>query len=212
MSNLLNRLINQLDTLIPFIAISSEDVFNFIQRENYNKSQQENLPDSYIVYRTQVNHSAFLLGYSYFEFFLIDLVREIYLSKPKMLPKDKKLKFVEILNLNNYESILKLMIEKEVIALFYQSMEKIIEYFSNKLGLNWPNEKYKSMTVEASCLRNCIIHNMNYANSRLSEISNYEINEKIQLNSSDVHSFGITARNLVRELYKQACEKYDCLQ
>lgn len=210
MDNLLNRLTYQLNTLIPFIAISHEEVFELLQKEKvvwFDDSSQGALPDSYSIYCTQVNHAAFLLGYSYFEVFLTDLLREAFLSNPKMLPKNKQLKFNEILDVDSYESILRLMIEKEVIDLFYQSMEKVIEYFETKLHLSWLDE-HKNDFLVASYLRNCIIHNMSRANLPLSKVSEYEEGEIIELSSSRVHSFGIAARELSRNLYKQSAERY----
>lgn len=208
--NLLDRLIGQLDTLIPFISISYEDVFNLIQKEKdiwFMENLKGTLPQTYEIFRTQVINSAFLLGYSYFEVFLGELIRKVYLSKPKMLPKDKQLKFSEILEANNYEDIIELMIEKENSALFYLSIEKIVEYYETKLTLKWP-DKNKNAIIIASLLRNCIMHNMSLADKRLAQISGYQIGQEIQLGSSEVHSYGIHVRELSRDLYKQATERY----
>ncbi|MFQ5962906.1 MAG: hypothetical protein ACE5KZ_01315 [Candidatus Scalinduaceae bacterium] len=210
MDNLLKRLIDQLDTLIPFLAISHKDVFKLIQKEKnilLQVSQQSSLPNTYKIYRSQIAHSSLLLGYSYFGAFLADLVRKIYKSNPQMLPKEKQLKFNEILDVKDYNSVLDLMIEKEVIELFYQRAEKIIEYFEKKLKLTWQKEQKLSF-VKVSCIRNCIIHSMSKADNRLSEVSKYKVGKKIELDSSDVHSFGITAREFARNLYGLANKKY----
>lgn len=208
--NLLHRLTSQLDTLIPFLAISHQEVFELMSKERYiwfSTNQQDSFPNSHEMYQAQITCSAFLLGYSYSEVFLADLVREIYRLNPKMLPRDKQLKFSEILESSTYEEIINSMIEREILALFYQSMEKIIEYFENKLRLKWP-EEYKKEVIIASLIRNCIMHNMGRCENRLSEISKYKIGEEILLSESDVHSFGIVARNLSRSLYNQANERY----
>jgi hypothetical protein len=209
--NLLTRFIGQLDTLIPFIALSHQDVFDLVQREKdiwFVESQRRTIPETYEIYCMQVNHSAFLLGYSYFEVFLGDLIRKIYLSNPKMLPKDKQLKFSEILEASTFENIVELMIEKENLAIFYQSMERVIEYLESKLNFNWADE-HKEAIILASLLRNCIVHNLSRADGRLVQVSTrYTVGQEIQLNSSEVHSFGITARALSRDLYKQATERY----
>ena len=49
------------------------------------------------VYKVQIIRSAFLLGYSYFEAFLADLIREIYCVRRTILPQEKALKFSEVL-------------------------------------------------------------------------------------------------------------------
>lgn len=210
MDNLLDRVIAQFDTLIPLLAISHEDVFNLINRERniwVAQDQRLALPSSYHIYRTQITHSAFLLGYSYFEAFLVDLVRQVYLSRPKMLPKEKQLKYGEILKTTDYEAILELMIQREIIDLFYKRMDEVIEYFEQKLSLEWPDD-YKAETIVTSYLRNCIIHNLSRADYRLSQVSEYKVGDKIELSSSDVHSFGLRARELVGHLYNQASEKH----
>lgn len=210
MANLLDRVIGQFDTLIPFLAISREDVFELIKREKsiwFPGDEESGLPDSYEVYRTQITHSAFLLGYSYFEAFLADLAREIYLSRPKMLPKEKQLKYADILKTTDYGAILELMIEREIIDLFYKRIDEVVVYFEEKLNLIWPDD-LKDGLLATSFLRNCIIHNLNRADHRLSKVSEYEVGDKIELAAGDVHSFGIKARGLVRNLYEQAKEKY----
>ena len=65
--NLLQRLIGQLDALIPFLALSHNDVFKFIKRDHgvwFSKDAEKALPSAYSVYRKQITHGAFLLGYS----------------------------------------------------------------------------------------------------------------------------------------------------
>ena len=210
MDNLLDRVINQFDTLISFLAISHSDVFDLINRGKQvwlSQSQVSTFPDSYSVYKIQITHSAFLLGYSYFESFLADLVRQIYLSKPEMLPKEKQLKYSEILKSNNYEAIIELMVEKEIIDLFYKRMDAVIDYFRQKLRIEWL-DKYKDETIISSYVRNCIIHNLNKVDSRLAQISGYNQGDIIELNPIDVHSFGLKARYLVRYLFQQAQKRY----
>lgn len=210
MENLQKRVISQFDTLVPFLALSHEEVFNLIKKDYsvwFPESSESGLPDSYSNYQIQVVHSAFLLGYSYFEAFLADLVRDIYLSRPKMLPKDKQLKYAEILNTSDYHAILQLMIEREIIDLFYRRMDEVVEYFEEKLKIKWSSE-HKKKILYTSYLRNCILHNLSIVDHRLAKISEYEVGHKIRLTPSNVHSFGIMARNLVEELYKQAADRY----
>lgn len=207
---LLERLIFQLDTLIPFLGISHREVFELMEKEKhlwFPQDQQGAVPDTYQIYQSLIVRSAFLLGYSYFEAFLTDLVREIYQSNPKMLPKDKQVRFGEITELATYKNIVELMIDKEVLDLFYQGMDKIIEYFQKKLQLEWEQQQ-KSTAIQASLMRNCFVHNMGRADSRLAQFLGCKPGEEICLTVSDVHSFGMVARNLARSLIKQARERY----
>jgi len=208
--DLLGRFIGQLDTLIPFLAISRADVFRLLQTEGHvwsDRDQQDSLPKTYKVYQKQVCHSAFLLGYSYFEAFLADLVRQIYLRNPKMLPREKLLKFDEILAAETYEGTLNTMVEKELLAIFYKSMEDVSEYFASKLRLQWPARERTSVVL-ASHLRNCIVHNNGRADRRLANLTHHKEGFEIALGEADVHHYGISARTLARDLYGQAARRY----
>jgi hypothetical protein len=56
MGNLYDRLIDQLDTLSPFIGISRKDVFTLIQEKErlWFPDYAENLPNTYTVYRKRL--------------------------------------------------------------------------------------------------------------------------------------------------------------
>ena len=206
MDNLLKRLITQLDALIPFLALSHKVVFDLIKKEHgiwFSPEAEESLPNTYSIYQKQVSHAAFLLGYSYSEAFLADLIRQIYMCNPRMLPEEKQLKFIELRKVKSYKAVLKLMIDKEVTSVFAKNMEAVADYFGEKLSLKWPEEE-KNKTIVASFIRNCIIHNLAIADSKLSEKSNYNVGGKIILSPSEVHSYGLVIRTLARNLYERA--------
>jgi hypothetical protein len=208
--NLLDRINEQLDTLIPFLAISHQEVFELMQRERYIwflPIQQDTLPSTYDIFEQLVTRSAFLLGYSYLEVFLADTVKQIYRSNPRMLPKDKQVKYGEIVEATSYDEIIDHLIEREVLDLFYQGADKIVKYFKERLRLEWTEEQEQRFML-ASLVRNCIVHNMSQADARLSQVSAYKIGEDIKLSAPDAHELGIVARNLARSLYTQASERY----
>lgn len=96
MSNVLQRLIAQLDALVPYLSLAHKDVFQLVAGEYDNCCSgiaTVPFPSNFDAFSAQVNHSAFVLGYSYFDAFLADLMRAIYLSRPKMLPNGKKIDF-----------------------------------------------------------------------------------------------------------------------
>jgi hypothetical protein len=209
MENLYDRLINQLNELIPLIGISRQDVFELIHQNKglWFPDTAEDLPESYNVYKRQINHSSFILGYSYWEAFLTDLVEMIYLSRPKMLPKKKTINFDEILEASSCEEIIKIMVRKEIYELLYRSIRDIIRYFQEKLQITFSADIIERV-VECSYLRNCILHNRGYADKRLGEFPKYIIDQQFELTSSDVHSFGIYLRREAKNLWDQACAKH----
>ncbi len=209
-STLLERLISQLDTLVSFLGIARDDVFRLLQREKvvwFGVNERRALPSAYETYRTHITHSAFLLGYSYFEAFLADLVRNIFLLNPAMLPRDRELKFHEILAGKSYETTLRLMIEKEILSSFHEGMEETSNYFEKKLKISWPKGE-KERVVIASLLRNCLIHNMGRIDRRLGAVPDYREGELIQLTPEEVHSYGLVARSLARTVFTKAESKY----
>ena len=205
-NNLLDRLIAQLDALVPFLALAHRKVFNLIKRDHevwFSPEAERSLPDSYSIYRRQVTHGAFLLGYSYSEAFLANLVRQIYLRNPRMLPEDKQLTFGELRRARSYKVVLQSMINKEVTSVFSQNMEAIANYFDRKLSLAW-REDGREQALRTSRLRNCIIHNLGIVDSKLAEVSDYDVGEMIVLEPENVHSYGLSARALARDIYAKA--------
>jgi hypothetical protein len=99
------------------------------------------------------------------------------------------------------------MIEREIIDLFFKKMGDVIKYFDQKFNLKWPNE-LEEKTIESSLIRNCIMHNQNRVDYRLSDHSNFNLGDEIILTASDVHSYGIDVRIIVRELFDQASSNH----
>ena len=208
MTTLLDRLIAQLDSLVPFLALEHEEFFVVLDshfREWYKRDSGAGMPQTLNQYKTQVAHAGFILGYSFFEAFLADLMRAVYRAQPKLLPKDKKLGFSELLDLDSYDSVLDCMIEKEVMAVCYRSIDEIGKHFTLKLNLEWPDSR---QLVEASLIRNCIIHNNAVVDPRLARVSGRDVDNAIALSAEDVHEFGLEGRRVARKLVEDAEERY----
>ena len=160
------------------------------------------------MYKTQVAHAAYLLGYSYFETYLSDLARMIYRSRPAMLPKKKLLSFEQLLECDDYDGVISSMIEKEILNSFYASMDKVVEYFKQKLHLSLAGEVEKKRIVKADLIRNCLIHNTGRVDSRIADVSEWKEGQTLMLSVSDVHSFGLDCRRISASLSMQAKERY----
>ena len=211
MENLQDRVIRQFDTLVPFLAVSHEEVFDIIRQNEavwFPSGESASLPETYRMYQFQVSHAAFLLGYSYFEAFLADLAKQVLRARPQLLPKEKGLKFKDVLDCGSYDQVLSFMIEKEVFTLLYNSMDKIISYFDERLNLSFGDTLDKENIIKASLLRNCLIHNMALADKRLAPVSRWGEGSFIDLESYEVHELGIIGRRISRNLYEQAQAKH----
>ena len=206
---LLNRLIEQYDSLIVFMELSREEVFELLGRERnvWFDDSPESLPDAYATYRQQVVHSALLLGYSYFENFLMDLLSAILCSRPKMLPEDRKLPYSKIVASASKADIIDQMAKREIHDLLYKSMTDIVKELRNRYGFSISEEEEREL-CKANLLRNCIMHNSARADSRLAEFNGFEENEEFELTSGDVHELGIKLRTLVRQMSAKANDKH----
>lgn len=204
-TQLLRRLIDQLDSLISFMGLSHEEVFDLLQQERrvWFGDSEDRLPEAYSAYRKQVTHSAFLLGYSYFESFLTDILGAILHARPSMLPKDRKLPYSDILASDSKSDLLDQMIKREILDLLYKSMPDILAVLQGRYGFTISEEQVAEMS-KASCLRNCILHNATRADSRLAQFDGFREGEEFELTSGQVHGFGITLRSLVRTMASQA--------
>jgi hypothetical protein len=113
MHRLHDRFIEQMDSLVLFLALGKEEVLGFICEHPSRMAEEQHplIPSKFGVYQTQIAHAGFLLGYSYAEAFLNDVAREVYLKKPELLPGEERIRFKEILGLSDYDNLLRYMIE-----------------------------------------------------------------------------------------------------
>jgi hypothetical protein len=201
MNSLLDKFIEQPDTLIPFIALSEEEVFNLLDEKKtvWFSDFSDAMPEAYDIYCKQVNHAAFLLGYSYFESFLMDLVSGILRDRPNMLPKNKQLKYSEILSCKDLNQTIDQMINKEIRDLFYKSMEDIVKELKDKYNFTISDEE-KNELCEMSLVRNCIMHNSSQADSRLASFDGFKDGLSFELSSSKIHQYGWMIRDLTQKM------------
>ena len=195
------RLIGQFDSLIPFLGLTHEEIFLTLQ-ENYtdwfSNKQQSTLPDTFNQYSIQVSHAGFLLGYSYVEAFIADLIWEIFNARRDLLPKDKSLKFIDIFHLENYEQIVIKMIDSTVGEM--NSLEKKVLCLE-KLGLRVTQSE---KIIEGHTIRHALIHNSGRINRKQSPTSQWQLGDVIELTASDVHNFGLEAREYALTICNKA--------
>lgn len=199
---LYKRFIGQLDTLIPFLGLAHEEIFLSLHG-NYSGwfsiEQQATLPNSFNEYCTQVSNAAFLLGYSYAEAFITDLIWTIYHCRRDLLPPDKALRFSDLFSLGDYERIIMKMIDSTLGDM--NSLEKKIHHLETRLGLKVPQAE---KLLEAHSARNALVHNSGRVNRPQASTSRWQLGNVIELTGDDVHSFGIIAREYAREVSNKA--------
>ena len=199
---LLSRLVGQLDTLVPFLALAHGEIFGVLSSEYadwYPDERRATLPASFQEYCHQVAHAAFLLGYSYAEAFITDVIWGVYSSRRDLLPKDRALRFSEVLPLANFEDVIRCMIDSTVGD--FNSLEKKIHHLETRLGLR---VEQSTQLLDAHVARNALVHNAGRVNRSQTENSSWQTGDIVRLSVEDVHEFGKLAREYAEQLCSRA--------
>ena len=122
--------------------------------------------------------------------------------------REKTITYNQLLLAKNYDSLIEELIEKEVRNNMYKSMPVLLDYLNKKLKLTWDNQ-LNGEIITASLIRNCCMHNNCIADKNLAKDKRFTEGKEIILNSGEVHSFGIQARQFSRELWESAQSKYN---
>ena len=191
------------------MGLSHEEVFQLLRRERtlWLGPSAATLPEAYATYRRQVIHSAFLLGYSYFESFLTDLLAAILRARPAMLPNERKLSYSQILAADSKDAIVGQMVKREILDLLYKNMADIVGELRRRYGFTVTSQ-HEAELCEVSAIRNCMMHNSCRADARLAEYDAFQQGDEFELSSGRVHHFGLTLRALARNMFSEATENH----
>ena len=195
------RFISQLDSLIPFLGLAHQEIFLNLQKNYidwFSYEQQSTLPDTFNKYSIQVSHAGFLLGYSYAEAFITDLIWEIFNARRDLLPQDKSLKFSDVLSLEDYERVIMKMIDSTLGDM--NSLEKKISCLE-RLGLRVTQSE---KILEGHIARNALVHNSGRVNRPQPATSRWQLDDVIKLAADDVHDFGLATREYARAICSKA--------
>lgn len=202
LSSLYERLIGQLDTLVPFLALAHQEVFEVVSAgfgNWYSDERVETLPDSYDSYTEQVAHAAFLLGYSYLETFVSDVISAVYDARRDLLPEDKQLRFGDVTALNDFQQVIDRMIDHTIDSM--NSLERKVDHIEKRLGIRVGLE---NEVRDAHSARNALIHNAGLMDRKDSYSGRWKQGDRISMSPDDVHEFGMMAREYARELIQRA--------
>jgi hypothetical protein len=199
---LTKRLVAQLDTLVPFLALAHREVFDVL-KEKYNgwytDSRRSTLPNTFKEYGHQVAHAAFLLGYSYAEAFVTDLIFEVYNARRDLIPAEKQLAFGDVLHHKDFDGVVRHMVEATISDM--NSLEAKLLHLEKKFGWQFPET---ASLLDAHVARNALVHNAGHINRDPPMGSRRHSGDRVQLSAGDVHDFGINSRALAEELSNRA--------
>ena len=205
------RFISQLDDLVVFMSLSNIDFFTELKKKwgsltELNEVSEE--PISENQYEQIILRSALLLGITYLEAYIADILRDIYFKKPEVLTaRNKTLSWEKIIRLKNYDGVINQIIESELLEFTHKSTENMVEYLEKQLTLDLDIDT--DNLKEASLVRNCITHNGAIASRELQELNfDFQDGEEICLTAGIVHRYGLNGRTFVRELDEILVSKF----
>jgi hypothetical protein len=102
-----------------------------------------------------------------FEGYLVDVVREVFLTHPDALKSGRQLKAETVLQLGGQKQIVSHLAEMEVEELLYKGFPEVVDYFDKKFSINLnaltvPAEQ----VVEILATRNIHVHNRGMVSRR----------------------------------------------
>lgn len=229
-NNSLNEFKNDIPILNEVKSKLSSTQFNLLSEENYVK-----LGMSKKLYRFLNNLSIVQLGeidvesinfqqvlysqelislYSYLEGYFQDLQRILYEQDKTLLSnKDKQVLLNKILEVEDYEQLIKIIIDDKLVKSGYEKISSIIE--------KWKKEPFKIILKlkkaelikldKFTSIRNIIIHNNSKVDDSLIDyldIEKYEVGQNYKLNPEVMKEFRDLIFEIVFSAYTEICFKY----
>nr|WP_320000066.1 hypothetical protein [uncultured Draconibacterium sp.] len=163
----------------------------------------------------QVLYSQELISlYSYLEGYFQDLQRILYEQDKTLLSnKDKQVLLNTILEVDDYEQLVKIIIDEKLAKSGYEKISSIIEKWKKepfKIILKLKKAELQKLD-KFTLIRNIIIHNnsrvddslINYLNSK-----EYKVGQEYKLNSEIMKEFRDLVFEIVFSAYTEICLKY----
>ncbi len=163
----------------------------------------------------QVLYSQELISlYSYLEGYFQDLQRILYEQDKTLLSnKDKQVLLNKILEVENYEQLIKIIIDDKLVKSGYEKISSIIE--------KWKKEPFKIILKlkkaelirldEFTLIRNIIIHNNSKVDDSLIDYldgEKYEVGQNYRLTPEIMKEFRDLIFKIVFSAYTEICFKY----
>lgn len=196
------RFTSQLDTLVPFLALAHREIFDVLSRQYsfwYSDNRRETLPDSLESYTHQVAHAAFLLGYSYAEAFVTDLMFHVYSIRRDLLPDKRQLTYKDVISQADFEALIRHIINCTLGDM--NSLEKKLLHLEERFGLSVPQPP---LMIDAHVARNALVHNAGRVNRHQGSSTRWKEGSDVRLSTSEVHQFGLMAREYTLEMCRCA--------
>ena len=116
-----------------------------------------------------------------FEHYLGSLLLRILLGHTEMLGRAKQLDLGRVLDHPSKEALLASVAVQEVRGLFYNPVRDWLKVLRGRYKLKGLSRTHDDHLVETALVRNCVVHNRGFADSRLAEQSGGRYTEGVQI-------------------------------
>jgi hypothetical protein len=141
-----------------------------------------------------------------------DILGEVIIKTPKILKSKETERLDFILNFDNINDLKIALSEKKIESLFYAVIDKIEDYFSQRLGVKlFKTENEKKEFSQAIKNRNLIVHNRGIISKEyLKEFPDCLLNlgDRLRFEYTDISRVNIILMNFVARLDFELTEKF----
>jgi hypothetical protein len=199
MDELIARFGAQIDGLVPLLALSHETIYDTVSEEMtpfYDPAEHSSIVDDFEQHQEQIAHAAFLLGYSYLEAFVIDLIWEVYRRRFDLLSPTAQLEFRIVLSSQSLDDIVEKMIDQTTSSL--NSLGKKLRHLESQFGVRRASP---TLISEAHVVRNALIHNSGRVNRDPRGSARWRLGDAISLSAAESYEFLLAFKHLGADLF-----------
>lgn len=193
--NRIEQLTDELNKIIGLLEVSDCQVFDNIRdhdRFGIGTTIGDLYNGQYSEFQIHICNSALLLGFSYFESFVCDILALVLDKKPELNKHKFTLKYV----IDNKADLFRRVTEDYLKTIGFtealKCLEKELHFFEG-----CEHETF----LEVYNLRNCIVHNAGIADDRVH--SRFSPGERIVMNSGEINSYGLLARKVSSSIWQR---------
>ena len=157
--------------MVAHIEKSNQAIRHFLGKLEYGQARDEEeggkTPRDFLTHHRQLiaelmltRHIDNLLTY------LSSLLHEVLLGKPELLRSNEKVDVREVLEQESLDDVIRLIAERKVQSLTYESLSNVCSYFLDRTGLTLFHEEDLPIVIEAIETRNICAHNSCVINKR----------------------------------------------
>lgn len=141
--------------------------------------------------------------YAVFEGYLSSLIRARLRKHPQLMGSQRQLRYDQIFTAASKDALIDIMIDREIRDIMYLPFLGVMQKMREQLGFGRLTDIYDERANYVSLLRNCLLHNSGYADSKIAMIkSDLRETDKLSITMMDVDETVYVLRKLAYEIDK----------